>query len=396
MVNVKGLVILLGGLVCSACTLSIGWPGRLSEAPAPTSVPLAETASPVAAPNPPENPVGLPPGFAISVFAQDLKEPRMMAVGPEGDLYVAERGGGQVVRLPDRDGDGIADSVEVVAAEIDAPTSLAFDRDGSLYVAETTRVWRLSQPDGEGVFQQREVLIDGLPSGHHSTRTILFSPDFSVLYVSIGSSCNLCIEEDERRAAIMRFNLDGSGGRVYASGLRNAVGITFRPGTDELWATINGTDLMGDDLPPDTIYRIQEGADYGWPRCHAGRIVDPQFGEGEACDGVPLAPVEISAHSAPLGLAFYEGEQFPAEYRGDLFVALHGSWNRSVPTGYKVLRIPFEGSEPGSVLDFATGWLAENGQHWGRPVDLVTGADGSLLVSDDSGGKIYRIFYQGD
>jgi glucose/arabinose dehydrogenase len=394
--GVKSAAIVLVGLALSACTLSIGWSSRLSDDPAPTSVPLAETASPFEVLDPPERPIGLPAGFAISVFARDLQEPRMMSLSPQGDLYVAERGAGRVVRLPDAEGDGVADSLDVVAADLDSPSSLAFDQDGSLYVAETTRVWRLSQPDGEGVFAQREVLIDGLPSGHHSTRTVLFSPDFSALFVSIGSSCNLCTEEDERRATIMRFNPDGSGGAVYASGLRNAVGITFRPGTDELWATNNGTDLMGDDLPPDTGYRIREGEDYGWPRCHAGRIVDPRFGEGQACEGVPLPQAEITAHSAPLGLAFYTGEQFPAVYQGDLFVALHGSWNRSVPTGYKVVRIPIEGGEAGSVQDFATGWLGENGQSWGRPVDLVTGGDGSLLVSDDSGGKIYRISYLGD
>jgi glucose/arabinose dehydrogenase len=396
MVSVKLWVVLFGGLFLSACTLSIGWPSRHSDEPAPTSVPLAETASPASVPVPPEKPVRLPPGFAITEFARDLQEPRMMAISPDGDLYVAERGAGQVIRLPDRDGDGKADAVEVVASDLDAPSSLAFGPDGSLYVAESTRVWHLSQPDEDGVFAQLEVLIDGLPGGHHSTRTVLFSPDYAALYVSIGSSCNLCIEEDERRATIMRFDLDGSGGRVYARGLRNAVGITFRPGTDELWATNNGTDLMGDDLPPDTVYRIQEGADYGWPRCHAGRIADSQFGEGQVCEGISHPQAEITAHSAPLGLAFYDGDQFPAEYRGDLFVALHGSWNRSVPTGYMVVRIPIEGGEAGSVQEFATGWLEENGQSWGRPVDLVAGMDGSLLVSDDSGGKIYRIFYLGD
>jgi glucose/arabinose dehydrogenase len=240
------------------------------------------------------------------------------------------------------------------------------------------------------------VVIDGLPSGHHRTRTILFSPDYSALFVSIGSSCNLCAEEDERRATIMRFNPDGSGGQVYARGLRNAVGIAFRPGSEELWATNNGADLMGDDLPPETVYAVREGEDYGWPRCHAGRIVDPEFGEAGACSGAPDPAIEITAHSAPLGLAFYTGEQFPADYRGDLFVALHGSWNRTVPTGYKVVRIPMDGGKRGKVEDFATGWLPENGQHWGRPVDVVTGAEGSLFVSDDSGGRIYRIFYVGE
>jgi glucose/arabinose dehydrogenase len=259
-----------------------------------------------------------------------------------------------------------------------------------------TRVVRYGPADSNGNFGEKEVVIPDLPEGHHRTRTILFSPDYSILYVSIGSSCNLCIEEDERRAAILRYNPDGSDIQLFARGLRNAVGIMFRPGTEELWAANNGTDLMGDDLPPETIYRLEGGQDYGWPRCHAGRIEDPELGQRGSCNGVPRAEVEITAHSAPLGLAFYSGEAFPEEYRGDLFVALHGSWNRSTPVGYKVVRIPMDGGRPGPVEDFASGWLRKNGQAWGRPVAVITGADGSLFVSDDAGGRIYRIFYLGE
>jgi glucose/arabinose dehydrogenase len=390
--NLLVLIALLSG----ACTLRIGWPSELTNRPAPTSAPLAETAAPGGAPNPPDHPVRLPPGFAISVYAAGLDQPRMLAVSPAGELYAAERGAGRVVRLPDQDGDGLADAVEPAAGELEEPTSLAFARDGALYVAESARVLAFRNPDEQGLFREREVVIDGLPAGHHRTRTILFSPDFTALFVSIGSTCNVCIEEDERRATIMRFDPDGSGGEVYAGGLRNAVGIAFRPGTEELWATNNGVDFMGDELPPETIYHIQAGADYGWPRCHAGRIVDPKFGEGAGCQDVPAPAVEITAHSAPLGLEFYSGEMFPAEYRGDLFVALHGSWNRTNPTGYKLVRIPMDGGRPGAVQDFAVGWLPESGEYWGRPVDVVTGADGSLFVSDDSSGRIYRIFYMGE
>jgi glucose/arabinose dehydrogenase len=342
---------------------------------------------------PPQEAISLPPGFGISVFAHGLNNPRMMAFGPDGVLYVAERGAGRIVRLPDRDGDGVADGIEVIADSLSAPSSIAFYADGSLYVGETTRILRLSAPDGVGVFQARETVIDGLPSGGHTTRTVLFSPDGKYLFVSIGSSCNVCVESDERRATIMRYNPDGSGGEIYARGLRNAVGITFRPGTDELWATDNGRDWLGDNQPPETIYLVHQGDDAGWPRCHAGRIVDPDFGGPGACDGVAVPAVEMQAHSAPLGLTFYTGAQFPPEYQGDLFVAFHGSWNRSVPTGYKVVRIPMAGGEPGAVQDFAVGWLRADGSNWGRPVDVLTGPDGSLFVSDDSGGVIYRIFY---
>ncbi len=365
----------------------------------PTSAPEIATPALAVIPThiiPPVEQINLPPGFAISIFVQDLRDPRMMALGPDGNLYVAERGAGRIVRLPDPDGDGLADGIEVVADGMNAPSSIAFYEDGSLYVGETTRILRLSMPDERGFFLKRELIVDGLPTGGHSTRTVLFSPDWSTLFVSVGSSCNVCIEEDERRATIVRYDPDGSGARVYARGLRNAVGITFRPGTAELWATNNGRDWLGDDQPPETVYLVQEGIDAGWPTCHSGRIVDPDYGSPSACDGILAPAVEIQAHSAPLGLTFYDGQQFPKEYRGDLFIAFHGSWNRTVPTGYKVVRIPMrDGADPGPVQDFATGWLRTDGSNWGRPVDTLTAADGSLFVSDDSGGIIYRISYAG-
>ena len=399
-IELKRLTPLSAGLLVlflSACTLRLGSATRISHAPAPTTLPLAATAaSPFGATFvPAENPIALPPGFAISVFVQGLDDPRMLAVAPDGVLYVAERGAGRILRLPDQDGDGLADAIQVVAQGLNAPSSLAFYQDGSLYVAETRRVLRLSQPDAQGIYQKQEVKVAGLPSGGHSTRTVLFSPDDSPLFVSIGSSCNVCIEQDSRRAAIMAYNPDGSQARLYARGLRNAVGITFRPGTDELWATNNGRDLLGDDLPPETINLVQQGDDFGWPRCHAGRIADPEFGGSQGCQGVKAPLVEMQAHSAPLGLAFYTGSQFPEAYRGNLFVAFHGSWNRTIPTGYKLVRIAMQGSQPEPVQDFASGWLLPNGSSWGRPVDVITGSDGSLFLSDDAGGKIYRIFYTG-
>lgn len=426
-------LLLLGSMLSNCGAIGI-FHEDVSVTPAPTTVPLPTAApSPVTTPTavqstpepatppaktadpppalvatrvvPPAEEVRLPPGFGISVFALVLRDPRMMALGPDGLLYVAERGAGRIVRLPDRDGDGVADSAsgsvevvaDVVADGLNAPSSIAFYKDGSLYVGETTRVLRLSDPDGDSVFQEREVIVDGLPSGGHSTRTVLFAPDWETLYVSVGSSCNVCVEEDERRATIMRYDPDGSGGEVYATGLRNAVGITFRPGTDELWGTNNGRDRLGDDQPPETVYVVRQGDDAGWPYCHSGRIVDPDLGQPDSCTGILAPAVEMQAHSAPLGLTFYIGKQFPEEYRGDLFVAFHGSWNRSVPTGYKVVRIPIgENGQPGPVQDFAVGWLRQNGSNWGRPVDVLTAPDGSLFVSDDGAGVIYRIFYAGE
>lgn len=382
------MVLLFLSIILTSCRFGLSVPSRLDDAPAATTVPLDEATT--------VGEIKLPVGFTISQFVDDLDDPRMMAVGPEGHLYVAERGADRVIRLPDRDADGSADQLEVVAEDLNAPSSLEFFQDGSLFVAETTRILRLSDPDQDGVFQERQVVVDGLPRGGHSTRTVLFSPDWEHLFVSVGSSCNVCEEDDPRRAAIVRYNPDGSGETLHAIGLRNAVGITFQPQTGQLWATNNGRDWLGDDQPPETVYQVDAGDDFGWPRCHAGRISDPEFGGRDACQGVEEPAVEMQAHSAPLGLEFYTGNQFPEEYHGDLFVAFHGSWNRTKPTGYKVVRIPMEDGEPGSVQDFAWGWLRENDSSFGRPVDVITGSDGSLFVSDDSGGVIYRISYLGD
>ena len=381
-------------LFVSACTLNIGGPSRLPDPPAPTAIPLA--AEPVPVEGVPGKSISLPPGFAISVFAEGLDGPRMMTLGPDGQVYVAERGAGRIIRLPDEDQDGSADEVQVLAEGLDAPGSLAFYKDGSLYVGETTRILRFPALEEQEDFDPPEVLIAGLPSGGHNTRTVLFSPEYEDLFVSVGSSCNVCEEDDLRRATIMRYNPDGSEGRVYAEGLRNAVGLTIRPGTEELWATNNGRDFLGDDLPPETVYLVQDGRHYGWPSCHSGRIIDPEFGSPTSCQEIEAPTVEMQAHSAPLGLEFYSGDAFPGEYTGDLFVAFHGSWNRSQPVGYKIVRIPFDGETIGAVEDFAVGWLEEGGGRWGRPVDVITTSDGSLLVSDDSDGRIFRIYYAGN
>lgn len=413
--------LLLIMLVLAAC----GNQATTVDAPiAPTTVPLASnmTAVPVAtntitaqatptiapttqtaarpAPNAPtqvvapKGMINLPEGFGISVFATNLKAPRMMTLGSDGAIYVAERAAGRIVRLPDRNADGVSDGVEVIADGLDAPSSMAFFKDNSLYVGETTRILRLSNPDANGKFSQKDTIIADLPDGGHNTRTVLFSRDWTKLYVSIGSSCNVCNESDKRRAAIMIYNPDGTDGKLYAKGLRNAVGIAWRPNSDELWATNNGRDMLGDDQPPENVYTVtQAGQDFGWPRCHSGRIPDPEFGtNADACTNVVSPAVEMQAHSAPLGLTFAQNTNFPAPYNNGLFVAFHGSWNRSIPTGYKVVFIPMTDGKAGTAQDFATGWLQDTGGAWGRPVDVLFGSDGSLYVSDDAGGTIYRIF----
>lgn len=330
----------------------------------------------------------VPEGLTISVFAEGLGSPRFMAIDDSGVVHVADRAGGRILRLPDEDGDGSADAALPVLDNLNSPHSLAF-YDGYLYVAEEHQVVRSRDADSDGTYDAPEPVIENLPTGGHWSRTIVFGPD-GLLYLSVGSSCNVCEEDEEIRATISRYNPDGTNGEIIATGLRNAVGLAFSP-DGVLYATNNGRDMLGDDLPPENIYRIEEGVDYGWPRCHSGDIVDPDFGGEGACQGVGQPVVEMQAHSAPLGLTFYTGDGI-GSYDGDMFVAFHGSWNRTVPTGYKVVRIPFEDGQPtGEVVDFVTGWLRDDGDSWGRPVDVLVAADGSLLISDDAGGRVYRV-----
>ncbi len=250
--------------------------------------------------------------------------------------------------------------------------------------------------DGSYHASGRRVLLPDLPAiGVHTTKTVLVGPD-GRLYVSIGSSCNVCNESDPRRAAVWVYNLDGSGGTLFARGLRNAVGLAINPVTQAIWATDNGRDLLGDTRPPETVYALQAGADYGWPRCHAGTLVDPDFGGAQGCAGVAPPVATMPAHMAPLGLAFAGSPTWPPAYRDSLYIAFHGSWNSTHLVGYKVMRLPLQaGRMAGPAEDFVSGWLQSDLGASGRPVGLVFAPDGSLLVSDDKGGFIYRISYGG-
>lgn len=342
----------------------------------------------------------LPAGFQANVFAAGLTSPRFMVIGAGGTIFVTGMTGGQIYALPDRNGDGVADEIQVWADNLRQPHGLAF-HEGYLYVGETNRVIRFKvSPDGARQGDP-EPVVPELPSGSgHWTRTVGFGPD-GKLFVAVGSSCNVCEETDQLRAAISVYNADGSDGRVFMRGLRNAVGLVWQPGTTELWATNNGRDQLGDDAPFETVYRVRDGGNAGWPSCHpapGGMLSDPQFGQPDGCQTVDPPAVTFQAHSAPLGLRFYDGTSFPEAARGDLFVALHGSWNRSVPVGYKVIRVPFAGGNPGQPEDFVTGWMASEGNRssvWGQPVDVLVAPDGALLISDDDGGAIYRITYRG-
>lgn len=326
----------------------------------------------------------VPPGFSISIFAENLGGVRYLALGPGNVVYASIPRSGTVVRLPDPNGDGVADSAVPYAKGLFHPFGLAW-RGDTLYVGDEDALIRID-PGG-----RRTRLADLPGGGNHTTRTVLIGPDQRI-YVSIGSTCNVCDEADHRRAAVMQFQPDGSGGRLFASGLRNSVGVAFNPATGELWGVNNDRDNLGDDLPPEHLNIIKDGKWYGWPRCYLPGKPNPEYPDAK-CDDVEPPALTFQAHSAPLGLAFYRGAQFPAEFTGDAFVTFHGSWNRSVPTGAKVIRVRVTDGRPVSSQDFVTGWQLPDGSRWGRPVGLLVLPDGSLLISDDSGGRIWRVTY---
>jgi glucose/arabinose dehydrogenase len=329
----------------------------------------------------------VPDGFQISVFAQGIRGVRYLVLGPDKAIYASQPGSGLIVKLTDRNNDGVADTTITVASGLSGPFGIAF-RGDTMYVAEERAVVRFDPGKTEP-----GTIIAGIPSGGHSTRTILFGPD-GKLYLAVGSSCNLCDERDSLRAAVSQFNRDGSGGRIFAKGLRNTVGMAFNPKTGELWGNNNDRDNLGDDIPPEHVNIIKDGRNYGWPQCYLPGKPNPEYGSAD-CSQVEPPAITVQAHSAPLGLAFYTGTQFPTGFRGDAFMTLHGSWNRSVPTGAKVVRVEVDssGRRATGVDDFITGWQRPDGSRWGRPVGLLVLPDGSLLVSDDMGGKIWRVTY---
>jgi glucose/arabinose dehydrogenase len=339
----------------------------------------------------------LPPGFHIAVFAE-APHARMMAFSPGGVLLATNMSDGTVLAFPDPQHTGRPERAVTVLEDLNEPNSITF-HNGKLYVAETNQVRRFDW-DESGLHASNGQVIVSLPrsGGGHSTRTVLFAN--GKMYVSVGSSCNVCVEKDKRRAAVMEFNEDGSGERIFAYGLRNSVGLALNPHTGTLWATENGRDWLGDNLPPDEINDLgPNGGNFGWPYCYGNRVTDTsQVKPGDnRCEQTIPPKVEIQAHSAPLGIAFYNGSMFPAAYHGDIFVALHGSWNRSVPTGYKVIRVHLssKGEPQGPPKDFITGWIqpgeTRKGVWMGRPVGIVVGPEGAMYVSDDSSGLIYRV-----
>ena len=339
--------------------------------------------------------IRLPPGFAISVFSDRVPGARSMALSPGGVLYVGTRGEGKVYALRDADGDGRAEQVYTVASRLNSPNGVAF-RDGALYVAEISRLLRFDALDSHlDAPPKPVVLADDFPrDGHHGWKFIRFGPD-GWLYVPVGAPCNICESKDPIYASITRIKPDGSGREIFARGIRNTVGFDWHPETRELWFTDNGRDWLGDDSPPDELDRAPKpGLHFGFPYCHGGTIADPEFGKGHPCSGYTPPERNLDAHVAAIGMRFYGGKMFPAAYRGQIFIAEHGSWNRSQPAGYRVTLVRLAGGKAVSYEPFAQGWLRPDGRAWGRPVDVQELPDGSLLVSDDEAGAIYRITYK--
>jgi len=336
----------------------------------------------------------VPAGFAVRTFAL-VDGVRMLALGPDGAVYASRSRAGEVVRLVDADGDGVAERQEAVVQGLDLPHGLAF-HGGWLYIANTGEVVRVRLDPAADMRAAGppERLATYSGKDGHWTRTILFGAD-SAMYISIGSSCNICEERAPERATVMRYAADGTQGRIYARGLRNALGMAVHPGTGAIWVTQHERDNLKpdhQDLPHEEINILQEGGDYGWPYCHGDRIPNPEYKNQSRCDTTLPPALTMQAHSAPMGMTFLDrATSFPAEYRGDALVAYHGSWNRKVPTGAKVVRLRIADGKPTAVEDFIVGWQGEDGRRWGRPVDVLVHGDGSVLVSDDLGGVIYRV-----
>lgn len=340
-----------------------------------------------------------PPGFNVGAFASGLGSPRMMALGPDGTVYVTRGDSGDVVALRDTDGDGTADDRRVVVSGLRGVHGITI-HDGRFYFATVTSVY-VADAGFDGRPGQPRMILDGLPNGgQHSRRTIAIGPD-RMLYISVGSTCNDCVEVNPENATILRATADGRQRAVFARGLRNTLGWGWNPRTGDLWGWDHGSDFRGDNIPPEEMNRIVEGGHYGWPFCYGARVVDryshydPPAASPEAfCAATEPSMLQYQAHSAPIGMTFYTGSQFPAEYQSDAFVAMHGSWNRSPVAPAKILRIRFQNNRPYGVEDFLTGFLTNGGQTLiGRPAGLLVASDGALLVSDDANGAIYRIGY---
>ena len=344
----------------------------------------------------PLNTIKMPKGFSISVFAE-VDNARSMAISPNGTLFVGNRNEDKVYAIKDTDGDFKADKKWVITSGLNMPNGVAF-KDGDLYVAEVSRISKFkgieSKLENPG---KPEVVYDKFPTeSHHGWKYIAFGPD-GKLYVPVGAPCNICESKESIYASINRMNADGTGLENFASGVRNTVGFTWHPDSKQIWFTDNGRDMLGDDVPPCELNTATKaGMHFGYPYCHGGSIKDPEFGDKRTCTDFTKPAQNLGAHVAPLGLKFYTGNMFPAQYKNQLFIAEHGSWNRSKKNGYRLSLVKVENGKSAGYETFASGWMDHATQKvWGRPVDVLILPDGSMLVSDDQAGVIYRITYKG-
>ncbi len=341
--------------------------------------------------------IKLPPGFEIAIYAEGVENARSICLSPNGTLFVGNRGKDKVYALQDTDGDFKIDKKFVIASNLVMPNGVAF-KDGDLYVAEVNRILKYANIEANlGNPPKPEIIYDSYPDKkHHGWKYIAFGPD-GKLYVPVGAPCNICESEDEIFASITRMNPDGSGLEIFAEGVRNSVGFTWHPQTRDMWFTDNGRDMLGDDIPPCELNRApKKGLHFGYPYCHAGTVKDPEFGDKFPCGDFVAPAQNLGAHVAPLGLKFYTGTMFPEKYKHQLFIAEHGSWNRSKKSGYKISLVSIKNNKAVAYETFAEGWLNHESQDaWGRPVDLLWMPDGSMLISDDKSGTIYRVSYKG-
>jgi glucose/arabinose dehydrogenase len=346
------------------------------------------------------------PGFKVDVFASDVENPREIRTAPNGDIFVAEMNPGNIKIFRGIGADGKPQQTAVFASGLDGPFGIAFYPSGPnpqwIYVGNTNAVVRFPYQNGDLKARGEPQHLVDLPSGGHSTRNIRFSPDDKTMFIAVGSNSNVDDPDthasEKNRADILAANPDGSNLHVYASGIRNPVGLAVNPKTGELWCSTNERDALGDNLVPDYITHVQEGGFYGWPWFYMGDHQDPRHaGKHPELKGKVLVPdVLLQPHNASLGITFYDGKSFPAEYQGDLFAAEHGSWNKAVRVGYEVIRVPLHqtGHASGEYEDFLTGFVTPEGNAWGRPVGVTVAPDGSLLVTDDGSNTIWRVSHQ--
>jgi len=344
----------------------------------------------------PLNTIKLPQGFKLEVFAE-VPDARSMSVSPSGIVYVGNKDQDKVYALKDTNGDNKADKRWIVASGLNMPNGVAF-HEGDLYIAEVSRIVKL-----QGIESKLEnpptpvVISDDYPTEtHHGWKYIAFGPD-GKLYVPVGAPCNICESKNEIYASITRLNKDGSGREIFAKGVRNSVGFAWHPETKELWFTDNGRDSMGDNIPSCELNNAPKiGLHFGYPYCHEGSVKDPEFGNKRPCSDFAAPADKLGPHVAPLGLKFYDGAMFPASFKNQIFVAEHGSWDRSKKSGHNVSLVRFNNNKVTGHEVFASGWLNDATQKvWGRPVDILVLKDGSLLISDDKAGVIYRVTYNG-